>query len=349
MNIRPRRFRKNQNIRDLVEEHRVTNNDLIYPVFIKEGNTGNEEISTMPGIKRHSLESLLYEIDDAMKLGIKAIALFPVIDINLKTSDAKEAYNSEGLTQRAIREIKTRYPELILISDVALDPYTNHGHDGLIYDGKIINDKTVEILCQMALVQAEAGADIVAPSDMMDGRVAAIRNVLIKNNFQDTMIMSYTAKYCSSLYSPFRDALGSLQEEKILNHNQQKQEKPYSSAVVLEKLPDRTIPQDKKTYQMNFANSREAIKEADLDSTESADILMVKPAGWYGDIITKYKARYNQPIAAYQVSGEYAMIKASARAGIIDETKAMQESLTAIKRAGADLILSYFAKDFLSN
>ncbi len=326
MKIRPRRLRQNQNIRDLLEETTVSANDLIYPVFVKDGIESKEAISTMPGIYRHSLESLIYEIDEAINLGIKAIALFPVIDASLKTDDAKEAYNPEGLMQKSIRAIKTRFPELIVISDIALDPYTSHGHDGLIEDGKIINDETVVILTRMALVQADAGADIVAPSDMMDGRIAAIREALNQNNYQETMIMSYAAKYCSALYNPFREALDSLADNKSSSES---------------------IPSDKKTYQMNYANSQEAIIEADLDISEGADILMVKPAAWYGDIITKFKARYQQTIAAYQVSGEYAMIMNAAQANIIDKNKAMHESLVSIKRAGADLILSYFAKDFL--
>ncbi|MDA1021243.1 MAG: porphobilinogen synthase [Cyanobacteria bacterium] len=324
---RPRRLRLNAMLRDLVEENRVTANDLIYPLFIKEGETTKEAIKSMPGIYRWGLESILTEIQSATELGIKAIALFPVIDQSLKTESAQEAINPNGLTQRAIKTIKTKFPDLLVISDIALDPYTNHGHDGLIQNGKVINDATVKQLAAMAVVQAEAGADIVAPSDMMDGRVGAIRHALDEAGFQDTLIMSYTAKYASCLYSPFRDALGSLGSQDQVQHQG---------------------PQDKKTYQMNPANSLEAIKELELDIMEGADIVMVKPASWYLDIVKNFKEQSHVPVAAYQVSGEYAMIHAAATAGYIDLDQAMKESLTSIKRAGADLILTYFAKDFLT-
>lgn len=337
MQIRPRRLRLNPNIRDLVEENSISANDLIYPLFIKEGEKSQEVISSMPGIYRWGLESILSEIEDAAKLGIKALALFPVIDSSLKTLDAKEAYNPNGLKQRAIRKIKENFPELILISDVALDPYTVHGHDGLLREGKIINDDTVAILAKMAVVQAEAGSDIVAPSDMMDGRIAAIRTNLNNSGFEDTLIMSYTAKYASSLYAPFRDALGSL--------GSKKSERGIDCHVATAPRNDVLIPEDKKSYQMNIANSKEALKELELDIAEGADIVMVKPAGWYLDIIKEFKSKANIPVAAYQVSGEFAMIHAAAKVGYLDLDKAIYESLIAIKRSGADLILSYFAKD----
>lgn len=308
----------------MIQETQVTANDLVYPVFVKEDKQSQEAIKSMPGIYRWGLESILKEIESAQALGIKAIALFPVIDQSLKTSKAEEAYNHNGLTQKAIKTIKKHFPELLLITDIALDPYTNHGHDGIVQDGKIVNDETNKILAQMALVQAEAGADIVAPSDMMDGRVAAIREALDNHNHQDTLIMSYTAKYASCLYGPFRDALqaASLQGKE-------------------------NIPKDKKTYQMNPANSLEAIKELELDIMEGADIVMVKPASWYLDIIRTFKNSTKFPVAAYQVSGEYAMIHAASAAGYLDLDQAMHESLTSIKRAGADMILTYFAKEFL--
>ena len=282
----------------------------------------------MPGIYRWGLDSILGEIEAAVKLGIKAIALFPVIDPSLKDETAKEALNPNGLSQRAIKAIKRRFPEILIVTDIALDPYTSHGHDGLLEDGKIVNDKTVEILAQMSVVQAEAGSDIVAPSDMMDGRVGAIRESLDEAGFQDTMIMSYTAKYASCLYGPFRDALGSL-----------------ASSLRGEAEAIQNIPKDKKTYQMNPANSIEACKELMLDTDEGADIVMVKPASWYLDVIRDFKSQSQLPVAAYQVSGEYSMIHVAAQAGYIDLDRAIQESLVSIKRAGADLILTYFAKD----
>ncbi len=334
MQNRPRRLRLNEHIRNLVQEHSLTANDFIYPLFIKDQENAQEAISSMPGIYRWGTESVLRELEEAQELGIKAFAIFPVIAEEYKTLNAEESYNPEGLTQRAIQRIKQEFPDLILITDVALDPYTSHGHDGILENGKIANDKTVEILRKMALIQSQAGSDIVAPSDMMDGRIAAIREKLDTNNHQDTLIMAYTAKYASSLYSPFRDALGSLGAKTS-----------QSNIATLERAIN--IPQDKKTYQMNIANSKEALKELDLDLAEGADIVMVKPAGWYLDIISQFKSKSTAPIAAYQVSGEYSMIHAAAGAGYINLDKAIYESLISIKRAGADLILSYFAKDFL--
>lgn len=321
---RPRRLRQSPFIREIVTEHKLSADDFIYPVFVKD-TKAPEAIKSMPNIMRHSTHSLLKEIEESLKLGIKAFALFPVVDEGKKSSNAAESYNPDSLNQKTIQLVKKNFPEVIIIGDIALDPYTDHGHDGLISDGKILNDATVEILSKMALAQAEAGVDIVAPSDMMDGRIKAIRSALDNKGFQDTMIMAYTAKYASCLYNPFREALDSLSDNK----------------------KNTGIPQDKKTYQMNYANAKEALRELELDISEGADIVMVKPAAWYGDIIKSFKENSSVPIAAYQVSAEYSMIYAASEQGWIDLDKAMHESLTSIKRAGADLILSYFAKDFL--
>ena len=326
MRIRPRRLRINPSIRSLVEETQINSSDLIYPVFIKDKLKEPEQINSMPDIFRHNIESLIRELEPLHNKGLKAIALFPVISEDLKSLNAEEAYNPEGLTQKTIRILKQEFPNLLIVTDIALDPYTSHGHDGIIHNGKIDNDKTVEILAKMALVQAEAGADIVAPSDMMDGRVESIRYNLESNNFKDTLIMSYTAKYASCLYGPFRDAL---------------------NVSVIKSETDQSFPKDKKTYQMNPANSKEALKELALDISEGADIVMVKPASWYLDIIKDFKQNSMLPIAAYQVSGEYSMIQAAAEKNYIDLDSAMHESLTAIKRSGADMILSYFAKKYL--
>jgi porphobilinogen synthase len=273
------------------------------------------------------------KVDELLKLGINGIALFPVIGKEYKSSCAKEAYNLDNfLNQTITLTQKTHGDSISIISDVALDPYTDHGHDGLLKDGKITNDKTVEVLCKMALTQAQAGADIVAPSDMMDGRVAAIRETLDRNGFEDVMIMSYTAKYASNLYGPFRDALGSLGS--------------CRSDVAISQLTTK-IPTDKKTYQMSYTNKKEALKELEMDISEGADIVMVKPASWYLDIIHQFKENSSVPVAAYQVSGEYAMLQNAIEQGIMNKS-AIEESLIAIKRAGADIILSYFAKTFLS-
>jgi porphobilinogen synthase len=328
MKIRPRRLRLNSSIRSLCEETQVSTNDLIYPVFIKDKLNEPEEIKSMPDIFRHNIESLIKELAPLHEKGLKAIALFPVIAEELKSLTAEEAYNPEGLTQKTIRRLKQEFPELLIISDIALDPYTSHGHDGIIHNGKIENDTTLEILARMALAQAEAGADIVAPSDMMDGRIEAIRYSLESNNFKDTLIMSYTAKYASCLYGPFRDALN-------------------VPAIARSEATKQSIPKDKKTYQMNPANSKEALKELALDINEGADIVMVKPATWYLDIIKDFKQNSMLPVATYQVSGEYSMICAAAEKGYINADSAMQESLHSIKRAGADMILSYFCKKFL--
>ncbi len=292
---------------------------MIYPVFVTEGEKQVEEIPSMPEIYRYSLDLLLKEIADAAGLGINAIALFPLIPTEKKDNQGKESYNSDGLVQRTVRAIKKEIPQITVITDVALDPFSIYGHDGIVKDGKILNDETVEVLVKMAVSQAEAGADMVAPSDMMDGRVGEIRKGLDAAGYFDTSILAYSAKYASAYYGPFRDALESS-------------------------------PQfgDKQTYQMNPANSQEAIQEVALDIAEGADLVMVKPALAYLDIIRRIKASTNLPVAAYNVSGEYAMIKAAATRGWIDEKKVILETLTSMKRAGADLILTYFAKQVAS-
>ncbi len=317
---RPRRNRKTQAIRDLVQETHVTVNDLLFPLFLTLGDNKKVEVSSMPGICRFSLDLLLEEINECNNLGIKAFDLFPQYEESKKDKFASESWNEEGMYINAIREIKRNFPEICLMTDVAMDPYSSDGHDGLVQNGKIANDETLEILGKMSLAQAKAGADILGPSDMMDGRVGFIRNILDTNGYSETSIMSYTAKYASAFYGPFRDALDSA---------------PKFG--------------DKKTYQMNPANSREAIIEAELDASEGADFLMVKPALAYLDIIKLLKDNFTLPIAAYNVSGEYAMIKAAAQNGWLDGTKAMNESLLSIKRAGADIILTYFAKEFAQN
>ena len=321
--MRPRRLRSSPVIREMIRETHLTTNNLIYPMFVTA--QASSEIKSMPGIQRYNQDDLLRELELLAKLGLHSIALFPVIEEGLKNSQATEALNEKNLNLQTIRAIKKNFPDLIIVSDIALDPYTDHGHDGLIRNGLIDNDTSVTILTEMALLAAEAGADIVAPSDMMDGRIRAIREGLEQDSFEYTIIMSYTAKYASSLYGPFREALGSLGSKKNIDPN---------------------IPSDKLTYQMDYHNSKEAMKELSLDLNEAADIVMVKPASWYLDIIQQFKQKSNVPVAAYQVSGEYAMIHAAAQMGYIDLDAAITESLTAIKRAGADLILSYFAKDW---
>ncbi len=314
--IRPRRNRQSEAIRALCRETLLCPGDFIYPLFIQD-QPHHDAIASMPGCYRWDIEGLLGEIDDAQKVGIHSIVLFPAIDDALKTSKAEECFNPEGLVPRAIRAIKETHPHINVITDIALDPYNSDGHDGIVAkDGRIRNDKTIEVLCNQALCHAQAGADVVSPSDMMDGRVGVLRNALDTEGFKDVSILSYTAKYASAFYGPFRGALDSA---------------PKSG--------------DKKTYQMDYANSREAIREAHLDEDEGADILMVKPAGAYLDIIQRMREVTSLPIAAYQVSGEYLMIKAAAEAGWLDEEKIILETLTSIKRAGADMILTYFAKD----
>ncbi len=313
--LRPRRNRQSAAIRDLVRETELTPGHLIYPLFLQEGGE-NTPISAMPGCQRWCVEDLVREAGEAHALGVPAVVLFPRIDDALKTAGAEECHNDDGLVPRAIRALKAAHPTLTVITDVALDPYNSDGHDGLVAaDGRILNDETVAVLVRQALCHARAGADIVAPSDMMDGRVAALRAGLDAAGFTGVSIMSYTAKYASAYYGPFRGALDSA---------------PKAG--------------DKKTYQMDPANAREALREAALDEAEGADILMVKPAGPYLDIIARLRAATSLPIAAYQVSGEYLMIKAGAAAGWLDEAKVVHESLLGIRRAGADMILTYFAK-----
>ena len=303
--------------RRLMQESTLTPNDLIYPVFLLEGKGQSEAVASMPGVKRMSLDLLLEVAQECVDLGIPVLALFPVIDAALKTPDGKEAFNSDGLIPNAVRKLKKHFPNLGIMTDVALDPYTSHGQDGVLDEqGRILNDETTAILVQQALTQAEAGVDIVAPSDMMDGRIGKIREALEKQNLIHTRIMAYSAKYASAFYGPFRDAVG--------------------SAKNLGKA-------DKKTYQMDCANSDEALREVALDISEGADMVMVKPGMPYLDIVRRVKDVFNYPTYAYQVSGEYAMIKAAAQNGWLDHDAVMMESLLAFKRAGADGILTYFA------
>jgi porphobilinogen synthase len=317
MNHRPRILRKSAAIRSMVAETSLSPSDFIAPLFIVEGAQVKEEISSLPNYFRMSLDETIEEAKTLWQLGIKSVLLFVKCNDEWKDNAGTEALNPQGLMQRAIRAIKSNIPEMVVITDVALDPYSSFGHDGIVEEHKIVNDKSVEVLAHMALSHAQAGADFVAPSDMMDGRVAAIRSILEANRFHETGILSYSAKYASCLYGPFRDALDSA---------------PGFG--------------DKKTYQMDSANSHEAIKEAVLDVQEGADIVMVKPAGFYLDVIHRVRQAVSIPVAAYQVSGEYVMIKAAAAKGWVNEEQAMLESLTAIKRAGATVIASYFAKQF---
>jgi len=314
MFIRGRRLRQNKNIRNLVEETNLSVNDLIMPIFLIDGKSKSQKIDSMPNIFRKTLDNQLKDISSAIKLGINAIIIFPAINEKLKDPLGKEALNKKGLIPRAISTIKKKFPEILVITDVALDPYNSDGHDGLLKNGEILNDETVEILCRQACIHAEFGADIVAPSDMMDGRVAKIREALDRKGFYNTAIMSYAAKFASSLYGPFREALNS---------------KPKSG--------------DKKSYQINPKNYREAVKEILLDEAEGADLLVVKPASFYLDVIKTASETSVLPIVAYQVSGEYSMIKAAAQKGYIDNDSVMCESLESIKRAGATAIITYFA------
>ncbi|OOG73316.1 porphobilinogen synthase [Algoriphagus sp. A40] len=317
MQRRPRRNRKSESVRNLVEETSLSVKDLIFPLFLIDGARQKIEVKSMPGIFRFSQDLMLKEIEECMKLGISSFDVFPAYPESLKNSTATESFNPETFYLKALREIKRQFPEVCLMSDVAMDPYSSDGHDGLVKNGKILNDETLEILGRMSLAQAEAGVDILGPSDMMDGRVGYIRNLLDENGFTETSIMSYTAKYASAFYGPFRDALDSA---------------PKFG--------------DKKTYQMNPANSQEALIEADLDFEEGADFLMVKPALSYLDIIKLLSDNFPLPIAAYNVSGEYSMVKAAAAQGWLDSDRAMLEILLSIKRSGAKIILSYFAKEF---
>jgi len=316
---RPRRLRRDSFTRNLVREHALTAHDLIYPVFVTEGKRKRVAIASMPGVERLSLDLLLPVAEQCVKLGIPVMALFPVIDVSLKTPDGQEALNPKGLVPRVVRELKKHFPELGVMTDVALDPFTSHGQDGLPdSNGYIMNDETVEVLVQQALTQAEAGVDIVAPSDMMDGRIGAIRQALESQNFIHTRIMAYSAKYASAFYGPFRDAVG--------------------SAANLGKA-------DKKVYQMDPGNSDEALREVAMDIAEGADMVMVKPGMPYLDVVRRVKDEFGVPTFAYQVSGEYAMLKAAAQNGWLDHDAVMMESLLAFKRAGADGVLTYFAID----
>ena len=315
---RMRRMRYNDFSRRLMRENRLSVDDLIYPMFVMEGANQREPISSMPGMERFSLDLLLEQTQEIYRLGIPAIALFPVTLADKKSDDAAEAYNPDGLAQRSVRALKKAFPGLGIITDVALDPFTSHGQDGLInQDGYVINDETIDVLIKQALSHAEAGADIVAPSDMMDGRIGAIRQALEAQNHINTLILSYSAKYASSFYGPFRDAVG--------------------SAGNLGKS-------NKYSYQMDPANSDEALREIQLDLQEGADMVMVKPGMPYLDIIRRVKDQYGVPTFAYQVSGEYAMIKAAAMNGWVDEKQVVLESLLAFKRAGSDAVLTYYAK-----
>jgi porphobilinogen synthase len=314
---RPRRNRKSEAIRSMVEETKVTTDDLIFPLFLIDGKNQKSEIESMPGIFRLSVDLMLKEIEECMKLGIRVFDVFPAVEDQWKDKTATKSYDPNFFYLKALRQIKKQLPEACIMTDVAMDPYSSDGHDGLVQDGKIVNDETLVILGKMALAQAETGIDILGPSDMMDGRVGYIRKVLDESGFSEVSIMSYTAKYASGFYHPFRDALDSA---------------PKFG--------------DKKTYQMNPANRREALIEAELDTAEGADFLMVKPALAYLDIIRLLRDNCSLPIAAYNVSGEYAMIKAAAQRGWLDGDRVMKETLLSIKRAGADVILTYFAKEF---
>jgi porphobilinogen synthase len=316
---RPRRLRRDAFSRNLVREHSLSSHDLIYPVFVLDGQNRREAVGSMPGVERLSLDLLMPVAEDCLKLGIPALALFPVIDQSLKTPDGREATNPDGLVPRVVRALKQAFPELGVMTDVALDPYTSHGQDGLLDEHHyILNDPTVEILVQQALTQAAAGVDMVAPSDMMDGRIGAIRQGLEAAGFVNTRIMAYSAKYASAFYGPFRDAVG--------------------SAANLGKA-------DKKVYQMDPGNTNEALREVALDIAEGADMVMVKPGMPYLDIVRRVKDEFGVPTFAYQVSGEYAMLKAAAQNGWLAHDAVMMESLLAFKRAGADGILTYFARD----
>ena len=313
---RNRRLRTKESLRNLIRETSLHPHDFIAPLFVVEGSNVKQEITSMPNYYRLSLDNILVEVKELSSLGIQAVLLFAKIPENLKDNQGTEALNSDGLMQKTIREIKNSFPDICVISDVALDPYSIYGHDGIVKDNRILNDETNEVLSKMALSHAEAGADIIAPSDMMDGRVISIRKMLEENGFDDIAIMSYGAKYASSFYGPFRDALDS---------------KPGFG--------------DKKTYQMDFGNRTEAFNEINADIEEGADIIMIKPGLAYLDIVREVRNSFDVPIAVYQVSGEYSMIKAGSSVGYIDHDRIMMEQLTSIKRAGANMIASYFSKE----
>ena len=318
---RNRRLRTNEVIRNLVRETIVSPNDFLVPLFIVEGKGIKEEIASMPNYYRYSLDLLKDEVKTLWSLGLKSVLLFVKVDDALKDNNGTEALNPNGLMQRAIKTVKSVCPDMLVMTDVALDPFSSYGHDGIIENGKIINDATVEVLAEMSISHAEAGADFVAPSDMMDGRILGIREALDQSNLIDVGIMSYSAKYASAFYGPFRDALDSAP------------------------VDIKNVPKDKKTYQMDFANREEAIRETEMDMNEGADIVMVKPGLSYLDIVRDIRNSFDVPIAVYQVSGEYAMLKAAAEKGWLDHDAVMLEQITSIKRAGADIIASYFAKD----
>ncbi|WP_431156979.1 porphobilinogen synthase [Winogradskyella poriferorum] len=318
---RNRRLRTNEVIRGLVRETIITPNDFLVPLFVVEGHNIKEEIASMPNYYRYSLDLLKEEVKLLWSLGLKSVLLFVKVEDDLKDNKGTEALNPNGLMQRAIKTVKEVCPDMLVMTDVALDPFSSYGHDGIIENGKIINDATVEVLAEMSISHAEAGANFVAPSDMMDGRILGIREALDQSNFLDTGIMSYSAKYASAFYGPFRDALD-------------------SAPVDLQ-----NVPKDKKTYQMDFANREEAIRETEMDINEGADVVMVKPGLSYLDIVRDIRNSFDIPIAVYQVSGEYAMLKAASEKGWLDHDAVMLEQITSIKRAGADIIASYFAKD----
>ncbi len=316
--VRPRRLRRHSWLRRMVAEHILTPADLIWPVFIQEGENQRTPIASMPGVERLSIDLLIQEVRHAHSLGIPAVALFPATPPALKTPEGDEALNPNNLACRTIRALKESVPEIGVICDVALDPYTSHGQDGLVRNGYVVNDETVEVLCQQAVIQATAGCDVIAPSDMMDGRVGAIRKALDRNGFTHVSILSYAAKYASAFYGPFRDAVGSAAN---------------------------LGTGDKKTYQMDPANGREALREVALDLEQGADMIMVKPGMPYLDVVARVKDTFGVPTFAYQVSGEFAMISAAVNNGWLDRTKAILESLLCFKRAGADGILTYFAPE----
>jgi len=315
LTVRMRRNRKAEWARRLVRENVLTTDDLIWPLFLVDGQNARTAVSSMPGVERLTVDQAVRDAERAMKLAIPCIALFPYTDASLRDETGSEAVNADNLVCQAVRAIKKEFPELGVLCDVALDPFTSHGHDGLIADGRILNDETVAVLVRQALVQAEAGCDIIAPSDMMDGRIGAIRAALDEAGFLDVQIMAYAAKYASAFYGPFRDAIGSA----------------------------KTLTGDKRTYQMDSANSDEALREVELDIAEGADMVMVKPGMPYLDVIRRVKDNFAMPTFAYQVSGEYAMIVAASQNGWIDGERAMMESLLGFKRAGADGVLTYFA------
>lgn len=319
---RPRRNRQSAAIRGLANETYLTPNHLVYPLFLVGGTGVKDEIHSLPGNYRMSLDNILKEIGDCMKLGVKSFMIFPAIPEKFKDKLATHSYDPKNFYLKAARKIKANFPECCLISDVALDPYSSDGHDGVVRNGKIVNDETLPILAKMSVVQAEAGFDLLGPSDMMDGRIGVIREALDDAGYTNTGIMAYTAKYASAFYGPFRDALDSAPKT------------------------EEGIPEDKKTYQMNPANKREALIEGELDTAEGADFLMVKPALNYLDVIHLMKENFELPIAAYHVSGECAMLTAACRNGWLEYEKAMPETLLSIYRAGADVVITYFAKDF---